>query len=232
MPFHTDQPSSAVFALHGSASAGAQWRRLAAALADRFRFCAPDRPGYGAAQGDNRSSAEAVREALGAMGGAPVHLVGHSYGAAILLKLALDNPEGVASLTLIEPTAMHLLRDQPVASDRRLFQEIAALSRAVADGVQVRRPEIGVARFVDYWNGAGAWARMQPALQSRLLQQASAVARDFAEEFAETWPLIRCARLTCPTLVLRGSVSRGPALRVSALVADVVPGAQSRGRHP
>src|SRR5215475_10356632 len=37
------------------------------------------------------------------------HLVGHSYGAHISIKIAIDNPDRVASLTLYEPTAFYLL---------------------------------------------------------------------------------------------------------------------------
>jgi pimeloyl-ACP methyl ester carboxylesterase len=37
------------------------------------------------------------------------HLVGHSHGANISLKIALYYPENVASLTLYEPTAFYLL---------------------------------------------------------------------------------------------------------------------------
>jgi len=39
----------------------------------------------------------------------PVHLVGHSYGGAIMARVAADAPARVRSLTLIEPTLFHLL---------------------------------------------------------------------------------------------------------------------------
>lgn len=38
----------------------------------------------------------------------PVHLVGHSYGALICLKLATQSPESVKTLTLAEPPAIRL----------------------------------------------------------------------------------------------------------------------------
>ncbi|HLJ08120.1 MAG TPA: alpha/beta hydrolase, partial [Acidimicrobiia bacterium] len=43
----------------------------------------------------------AVVDALGV--GAPVHLVGHSYGASVALRAGLRHPERLAGLTLIEP---------------------------------------------------------------------------------------------------------------------------------
>ena len=37
------------------------------------------------------------------MGGEPMDVVGHSFGGSIALRLALEMPELVKSLTLIEP---------------------------------------------------------------------------------------------------------------------------------
>jgi pimeloyl-ACP methyl ester carboxylesterase len=43
----------------------------------------------------------------------PLHLIGHSFGAVTALRLALAAPEGVRSLTLIEPVLFAAARGHP-----------------------------------------------------------------------------------------------------------------------
>ena len=99
-----------VVLLHSSASSGAQWRSLCAPLAERFTALAPDLYGYGASDpwpgraAMTLADEVAPLEALLARRPGPVHLVGHSYGGAVALRLALRAPT-LRSLTLIEPVA-------------------------------------------------------------------------------------------------------------------------------
>src|SRR5688572_24341213 len=75
-----------VVLLHSSGMSSMQWRRLKEQLAKSHRVLAPDLIGYGgsapwAGPGDfdHRSDLD-VAEAVAKHAGAPVHLVGHSYG--------------------------------------------------------------------------------------------------------------------------------------------------------
>lgn len=226
MTYSIDQAPRRIIAVHGSASTGAQWRRLKRDSPCGLVVLTPDRPGYGDAERQTRCSAEALLDVIGDAG-RPIHLVGHSYGGALVLNLAAHRPERVASLTLIEPTAFHLLRDRGGVEDLLGFATIQRLASTFAEGAPEERPEAAIAGFVDFWNGAGAWDRMKPDLHSLLLQQKDAVARDFKEALAETWPVERCANITCPTLVIRGAASPAPARRVANLVAAAIPSARA-----
>jgi magnesium chelatase accessory protein len=93
--------------VHGTAAATHSWRDLIPLLAPHFRVIAPDLPGHGFTDPmpAQRLSLPAVAQALGALLQAldaqPVLVAGHSAGAAILLRLALDGriaPETVVSL--------------------------------------------------------------------------------------------------------------------------------------
>ena len=81
-----------------------------ASLSEKYHAVAVDLYGYGKspdwpAVNDVRLADEiALIEPILSQAG-HFHLVGHSYGAHISLKIALDNPDRVASLTLYEPTA-------------------------------------------------------------------------------------------------------------------------------
>ena len=106
-------------------------------LEGRFRIFTPDLPGYGAstvAATGGLGGDAAIIGALIDRIGAPVHLVGHSYGGAVALKLAASRPDAVRSLTVIEPVAFHLLIDGS-AADRALFAEAAGLAARTLTGV-------------------------------------------------------------------------------------------------
>jgi magnesium chelatase accessory protein len=82
--------------LHGTAAATHSWRDMLPLLARDFRVIAPDLPGHGFTQAPPPARlslpgmAGAVAELLRALDASPRIAVGHSAGAAIALRLALD----------------------------------------------------------------------------------------------------------------------------------------------
>ena len=113
-----------VLLLHATASAGAQWQALAETLRSDWHVVAPDLYGYGEsdpwpghgpfALAEEAALAEAVLADAGIAnaGRRPFHLIGHSYGGAVALRLAMQQPERLLSLVLIEPVAFQLLRQE------------------------------------------------------------------------------------------------------------------------
>jgi pyruvate dehydrogenase E2 component (dihydrolipoamide acetyltransferase) len=95
-----------VMLVHGFGADLNSWMFTQPALAEGRRVIALDLPGHGGAtkevgRGDSADFADAVEGALGALGVARAHLVGHSMGGAIAAVLALRRPDITASLTLI-----------------------------------------------------------------------------------------------------------------------------------
>jgi magnesium chelatase accessory protein len=82
--------------LHGTGAGSFSWGDLLPRLTARFTVVAPDLPGHGLTSGATRPDlslpgmARALAELLRTLGLSPVIAVGHSAGAAILLRLALD----------------------------------------------------------------------------------------------------------------------------------------------
>ena len=82
--------------LHGTGSATHSWRDLMPTLAEHFRVIAPDLPGHGftSEAGANGYTLPAMAKSLVALLGAmelvPTFVVGHSAGAAIAARMALD----------------------------------------------------------------------------------------------------------------------------------------------
>jgi pimeloyl-ACP methyl ester carboxylesterase len=219
-----------VVALHGSASSGGQWRSLVGYLEGSFQVLTPDLPGNGRSPAlrPAASGLAPVADALDrvvARSGQPVHLVGHSFGAAVALKLALLRPDRVRSLTLIEPAAFHLLR-QGDASDRALHAEIDALADTIYRYAAEGESERGMARFVDFWVGPRAWKRTSARLRASLTASLGQVLADFAAIATETDTLEACAKLACPTLCMMGQDSPEVSRRVTERLAAALPGAR------
>jgi pimeloyl-ACP methyl ester carboxylesterase len=226
---------AAVLLLHSSTSSGGQWRSLMEMLQASCRLLVPDLYGYGETDpwpGDaplGLIDEVALADAVLARCNGPVHLVGHSYGGAVGLRFAVEQPERLLSLTLVEPVAFHLLRAAPGESaDHDLFREVAEMAVAVTNAVASGDDRGGMARFIDYWNGAGAWMRMRPELQAALARRTAKVALDFEATMTDPTPIDALRRIVVPTLVLRGSASPRPTRRISELVAATLPQARLR----
>jgi pimeloyl-ACP methyl ester carboxylesterase len=219
--------------LHSSGSSAAQWRELAALLNDRFALIAPDQFGCGGTgawagrhpirMADHaRLAAEVIRRQ-----GQPVHLVGHSFGGAVALRLALDHPHLLRSLTLIEPVAFQLLREGG-AEDAVLYAEIRRVAAAVFESTLNGHGHAGMQRFVDYWNGDGAWARLSASARDRLAAQVGGIAANFSCVFADGTRAAAYRHIAVPTLMLRGSESPRAVARVADRVAAALPRAEQR----
>jgi pimeloyl-ACP methyl ester carboxylesterase len=84
-------------------------------MGGRFNVLMPDLLESGAAlrwSGDGpfclTDEARTIIDTIDATDG-PIHLVGHSYGGCVALRIAIERPRRVASLSLYEPTVFHLL---------------------------------------------------------------------------------------------------------------------------
>jgi pimeloyl-ACP methyl ester carboxylesterase/GNAT superfamily N-acetyltransferase len=212
--------------LHASASSSAQWQELTQALQIRFRVFTPDLHGHGGSapwRGPaplTMADEAAIVTALADRAGEPVHLIGHSYGAAVALRFAQAHPERLRSLVLIEPAAFNLLRenDPEHATLRAEIEDLAAaVTRAAGEGVGDMR------RFVDFWNGNGTWTRMSGKSRATMNGRAHLVAAHFNAILGDVTPLDAYAVVRTPTLVLCGTESPAPMSPIVAALTSVLP---------
>ncbi len=219
--------------LHCSGSSAAQWRSLATKLAARYRVITPDLIGYGAsapwagrAEFCLAQEAAAIRSILGALE-EPAHLVGHSYGGGVALHIARTRPELLRSLTLIEPSAFHLLRggDEFDVAALRQINEVASYARStLANGDYMR----AFGRFVDYWSGPGTWAAMPGDKRAAFAPQLTKVVLDFHALLNEPAEIEHVKDIDLPTLLLQGGCTTLPSRCVVKRLRAALPAARFR----
>ena len=114
--------------LHGYPQTHVMWHRVAPALAERFTVVAPDLRGYGDSSTppttddhavySKRATAADQVAVMEALGFDRFHLAGHDRGGRVGHRLALDHPERVRSLAVLDiaPTyAMYTTTDMTFA---------------------------------------------------------------------------------------------------------------------
>jgi haloacetate dehalogenase len=115
--------------LHGYPQTHAMWHRVAPVLAEQFTVVCPDLRGYGASSKpasdpahtaySKRATAQDLVEVMAELGHERFLLAGHDRGGRVAHRLALDHPERVRKLALLDiiPTydVFHAV-DQKVAT--------------------------------------------------------------------------------------------------------------------
>jgi pimeloyl-ACP methyl ester carboxylesterase len=108
-----------VLLAHGSPGSVEDWEAVWEGLTARYRVTAYDRPGHGysGSGGRRHSLADNARVAHGlvaALGLRGVVFVGHSYGGATALRLAVDDPPEIAAYVLVGARAYGRINVDPI----------------------------------------------------------------------------------------------------------------------
>lgn len=224
---HTDEGRGPpVVLIHSSVSGNRQWRALTEALEDRYRVLAINLFGYGATTpwpGISPQSLYAQAQlvlALCGQVGAPVRLVGHSFGAAVALKAALLLGRQVQSLVLLEPNPFFLLRQN---GHTPAFLEICALRDHVkCFGALGDWPNVAQ-RFADYWLGDGAWSDMPEKRRAAFIAALPPNFHEWDAVMDEETTLEQWQALTARTLVVSAAATRRPIREIVDLFAGACP---------
>lgn len=224
--------------VHGGRDQARSWDFVAERLAGRFHIVAPDLRGHGDSQWSTEGQydlADFVADSASVLVElpSPIHVVGHSLGGNIALRLAAIYPERVERLVAIEGLELPLTRDaakhaEPLAGRfRKWLDERQAIERrqppvyasvaAAADRMALEFPQLDRA-MIDHLalhsvrpiEGGFTWkfdnrTRLRPPIDSD--------SRDFDALLTS---------IACPTLLLYGGSSWVPAPNPSrlAMISD------------
>jgi len=213
---------------HCSSASHKEWLPLIEILKSDWRVLAPDFIGYGQSQPwpatePFSSSADLkVLLAVAKKAKGPLHLVGHSYGAALALEAARTLGSRVKSLTLIEPVSFHLLRIE----ERPEWAEVEKLGRSVLGAVAKGEDREAAKAFMTYWFGRLRWWLSPERFKTAIAATIPKVALEFSIAIDGQTSLQDYAEITAPTLLIAGSKTRAPTRAIIDLLAATLPNAK------
>jgi pimeloyl-ACP methyl ester carboxylesterase len=159
--------------IHGVGANRRVWHRVIEGLASDARVIAIDIPGFGDSPPPGPGFAmdevaNRVAAALLARTGGPFHLIGHSLGGAVALKLASSHASGVRSLVLVAPAGF--APRSPALARTLGFASAGFLAARRVIGAPLS--ESPVARRALLWGAVADGGRL-PANDARLMIAAS-----------------------------------------------------------
>lgn len=160
-----------------------------------------DLPGHGRSpdwDGISDYQAQAVAMAAACCSG-PAHLIGHSFGATVALRLAVERPDLVDRLTLIEPVYFAAARGTPEHTAHVASFAPFAAAMAADDHIAA------AAHFNGLWGGQ-SWDRLPPRTQSYLVDRIPLVAAS-GPAIEDDPAGITAALLDIPVTLIRGADS-------------------------
>ena len=244
----------AVLLLHGYPETSLAWRKVAPGLADEFTIIAADLPGYG----DSVVSPDAIDrgriskrlmgriliEAMSELGISQFAIAGHDRGARVAYRLALDEPERVRAVAVLDvlpilSMAQRLTYD--AAREMGHWFWLAQPSTA-PETLIGRDPDLYVRHIIEQWGGADAIEREAVDDYVRCMRKPEVLRAIGAEYRADQvdlehdradWAAGR--RIVCPLLALwaRGGLTErfGDPLAIWRNWGDRVSGGALAGGH-
>jgi len=211
---------------HCSTGSSGQWRELHRRMAGRYRLIAPDHIGYGrtAAYAGSAPLMEleiAIVETLVRSASQPVHMVGHSYGGAVLVRAAIRMPDHVRSLTLYEPTLFYLLAPAGRVAEHAEIKAVADRVIRCVDENDVAEAARG---FLEYWTGPGAYDAMDQRLREAVTAGMTKLRIEWPEALKPQGATVEAlSALRTPVQLIGGSHTTAAAKAVTDILRGLWP---------
>lgn len=210
--------------IHGSWADHRTWDLVVPGLSQSLNVLAYDRRGYGESSGAPRGRAVAddaadLASLLESIDEFPAHLVAHSYGGAVAIRLAADRPELVRSLALHEPPFVGLLADDPPTATEGEF--LLAEVRRLQARARAGDREGAVREAMDAFTlEPGAWERVPAALRDSFVRRADRWVEEMDDPDALRPDPKLLDEVGVPALVTYGTQSPGFLRRVAERLAS------------
>ena len=215
--FESTGSGPAVLLIQGVGVAGCGWAPQVDGLRDGFSMAWFDNPGIGKSEGppgDLERMVAAAVEVLDALGWGKAHVAGHSLGGVVAQRLALDHPERVRSLALLNTFARGsaTLSFTPRAVWKQLRMLIgsqASRRRAFFEFVSEEEPtEANIARLESAFGRS--LAALPAAARTQLRTLVGADHRDALRD------------LNLPAIVIGGIFDKPAPIEQSRLLAELL----------
>jgi pimeloyl-ACP methyl ester carboxylesterase len=215
----------AILLIHGSGANADLWGRTFEDLAQGHRVIAYDRRGFHHSQHppvrDYHQHGEDAASMLVKLTASPATVVGWSGGGITALDLAINHPDLISSLVLIEP---------PLHAKAHMTMQMA---RAFIKTQMLRRlasPQAATRTFLrwasSYTTGGCAFDRMPPEMQQAMLDTAEATLGDLDAGTGEHISLDQVAAIPVPIFCLQGELSPSAFANATRRLIAAHPGAR------
>lgn len=184
-----------------------------------------DLPGHGKSPpwDDTRDyHAQAVEWATALME-APGPVLGHSFGGTVALRLAVERPDLVTRLTLVEPVYFAALRIHDAPSYRAYEASFSDIAAAYEAGDFHKMAEL----FTAMWGGA-PWGRLPDRFKDAvaaqmplIIAQGQGIDADSGNVFTPG----RLEALECAVTLIRGSETRASVAAIHSVLLGLLPNA-------
>ncbi len=179
---------------------------MMAKMGNGMSMIAADLPGHGLSEDwdKSRDYAEMARDMGLGLLERPAHIIGHSYGGYVALRIAVDQPEMVRSLTLIEPVFFAAAQ----YDDPALFKAHERESRTFTGAIAVGDMVAAARAFTGIWGDGSAWESLKPDAMEYITQRMPLVAasgRAIVEDNGKVWE--RLNQIEVPCLLIEGANS-------------------------
>lgn len=141
--------------IHAALGKASNWRPFLNLIERPISPLLIELPGHGLAEDYETSrdySDQAVELALEEMPSDPVPLIGHSFGAAIALRIAVERPYRVSSLVLVEPVFFAAVKG------RWAFEKVERDLAPFAKKMDAGQLATAAKEFHGIWGDGSAWS--------------------------------------------------------------------------
>ncbi|MDB5665208.1 alpha/beta fold hydrolase [Cypionkella sp.] len=202
----------AVLALHCSLAHAGAWSGLAAKLQD-VTVTATDAPGHGRAANwvagtDMHALATAqsiaMIESLGQ--GTAIDLMGHSFGGTVALRIAVERPDLVRSLTLVEPVIFAAAKTE----DAAVFASFRTDHLGFAALVKTGDLEAAAALFHSHWGSGDRFADLTERTRQYMVERIHLIGEQNPTLLDDAAGILRGGGLEAvrvPVLLIEGATS-------------------------
>jgi lipase len=214
-----------VLALHCTLAFSGAWAGLARQVEQELTLVAPDMPNHGRSPDLDPQSSFADTAYAGALAclDAPMDVMGHSFGAVIALRIAVERPEHVRSLTLIEPVLMAMVKsDAPEAyADLLAMESDFSTKLAVGDWAE------GARSFNRTWGDGKRWAELSRRARDAMVRAIQVLPGARGIVYDDSANLIpRLDGVEVPCLLVRGADSPAVIRIVNSGIGNRLPDAR------
>jgi len=211
--------------LPGSFGTGSGWKAVTDRLTRHYRIVTTSLLGYGATAerrplGNTtmRQQTELIDLILERIG-APVHVVGHSFGGLAALAHTIDGVIKPASLILVEANPLGILK---TSGEADLYAMFGNMTRDYFAEFEAGRPD-AARHVIDFYGGEGTFAAFPSKVRDYVIRTTPANIRDWSSGTPFEPPLEAYQQIAARTLVVRGGDGHPAMMRIAEILAEVIP---------